>query len=290
MLDHLLPPNAPISDFVESGHRSAMESMGPALRDHAQYMQPSAIPTDPNLSRDPYERMAEAESLYDTQRIELGLEILSSGTGPQTHTDLSALNRARDTLGLQRPEPFPEIKPPIYNEERFGPESYDPGYRGLHGIGRPSLPEKPTLPIEAIQRPPVQTDLLSQMSNYEPPELPDPMEAVRGVVDDFTKKNRDLFPEPEPFLDYKPPEPVPNYEPRRLEKPILDSVEIAPIVRRVGPETVFKGYGHSHFSHVGDEARDEWGRGYHVSTQIPGIGNEEGFDSGLSIHDHTRDM
>ena len=56
----------------------------------------------------------------------------------------------------------------------------------------------------------------------------------------------------------------------------------APIVRETGRETVFRGFGHSHFSFVE-------GEGFHVTTQIPGM-RGTGLDDGFSLHDPVDDM
>ncbi|MBA7494885.1 hypothetical protein ES702_05463 [subsurface metagenome] len=42
------------------------------------------------------------------------------------------------------------------------------------------------------------------------------------------------------------------------------NIEIAPIVKKIGAETVFKGSGMSHFSYVD-------GQGFHVTTNTPGL-------------------
>ncbi len=57
----------------------------------------------------------------------------------------------------------------------------------------------------------------------------------------------------------------------------------ADILRQTDRETVFNGFGNSHISHV-------QGKGFHVTTQIPGIGRKEGLDRGFSIHDPLRDF
>lgn len=61
-------------------------------------------------------------------------------------------------------------------------------------------------------------------------------------------------------------------------------LERADILRQTGRETVFQGHGNTHISHV------EGGPGFHVTTQVPGFGANEGLDRGLSIHDPIRDM
>ena len=60
-------------------------------------------------------------------------------------------------------------------------------------------------------------------------------------------------------------------------------IQQADILRQTGRETVFNGFGNSHISHVE-------GQGFHVTTQIPGIGRNEGLDRGLSHHDFLRDI
>ena len=63
-------------------------------------------------------------------------------------------------------------------------------------------------------------------------------------------------------------------------------IDPASIVRQSRKETVFSGYGNSHLSYL--DANDDLGnpvRGFHVTTQIPGIGKKEGLDHGLSVHD-----
>jgi len=55
-------------------------------------------------------------------------------------------------------------------------------------------------------------------------------------------------------------------------------IELAPIVRQTGRETVFGGTDNSHISFVG-------GKGFHVTTPIRGLGKAEGFDGGFSHHD-----
>ncbi len=66
-------------------------------------------------------------------------------------------------------------------------------------------------------------------------------------------------------------------------EPLKPLINISPIVRQTPTESVFGGYGQSHFSHVQDH-------GFHVTTQIPGIGPSMGFDRGFSIHDPVRPM
>jgi hypothetical protein len=61
-------------------------------------------------------------------------------------------------------------------------------------------------------------------------------------------------------------------------QPNDNPIEIAPIVGVNGPETIFGGYGNSHFSFVE-------GQGYHVTTAIPGFGQDDGLSNGLSEHD-----
>ena len=65
---------------------------------------------------------------------------------------------------------------------------------------------------------------------------------------------------------------------RVTEKRLNPDPVLAPPVRQTGPETVFQGAGNSHFSHVE-------GQGFHVTTQVPGIGKREGLPKGLRIHD-----
>ena len=60
-------------------------------------------------------------------------------------------------------------------------------------------------------------------------------------------------------------------------------IQQADILRQNGPLTVFDGAGNSHFSHVE-------GQGFHVTTQIAGLGRNEGFDRGYSVHDHLKDF
>lgn len=55
-------------------------------------------------------------------------------------------------------------------------------------------------------------------------------------------------------------------------------IEMAKRIARNNNLTVYDGYGNSHFSHVRNE-------GWHVTTQIPGIGKREGFTGGFSLHD-----
>ena len=66
-------------------------------------------------------------------------------------------------------------------------------------------------------------------------------------------------------------------------EPMDYGLQRADILRQTERETVFNGYGNSHFSHVQDQ-------GFHATTQIPGIGRNEGLDRGLSIHDPLRDF
>ncbi len=179
MLNHLLPMGAPISDFVESGHRSAMESMAPALDQHRQFMQPNNIPTNPALAMDPYERMAGAEMRYESHRLRQGVDMLSSGVIPQTATELDSLNRAKLVLGIpERPEPLPAIKTPDYDERRFGIENYDLGYRELHGfeLPKPIIPE-PVVPV------------------YQPTSI-DVNEALTRMREDTVERYRSLLDRP----------------------------------------------------------------------------------------------
>ena len=60
-------------------------------------------------------------------------------------------------------------------------------------------------------------------------------------------------------------------------------IQQADILRQTGPLTVFEGAGNSHFSHVE-------GLGFHATTQIPGLGRNEGLDRGYSVHDHLIDF
>lgn len=58
----------------------------------------------------------------------------------------------------------------------------------------------------------------------------------------------------QPLIEYRPPALL-EYRP----------VEVAPVVRQNDHESVFKGSGNSHFSF-------EAGKGFHVTTEIPGLG------------------
>ena len=66
-------------------------------------------------------------------------------------------------------------------------------------------------------------------------------------------------------------------------EPMDYGLQRADILRQTERETVFNGYGNSHFSHVQDQ-------GFHATTQIPGIGRNEGLAQGYSIHDRLRDF
>ena len=66
-------------------------------------------------------------------------------------------------------------------------------------------------------------------------------------------------------------------------QPMDYGLQRADILRQTDRETVYSGYGNSHISHV-------QGQGFHVTTQIPGIGSNEGLDRGLSVHDRLRDF
>ncbi len=89
-------------------------------------------------------------------------------------------------------------------------------------------------------------------------------------------------------MDFLPFNPI---KPLELEyKPI----DIAPVVHESGALSVFLGAGDSHFSYVDPyhESFDpnKGDPGFHVTTQVPGIGVEEGFENVFSIHDSVEPM
>lgn len=59
--------------------------------------------------------------------------------------------------------------------------------------------------------------------------------------------------------------------------------EQAPIVNQNGPNTNFKGAGHSHFSYL-EPGPGITNPGFHETTNIPGFGKKMGLDNGLSVH------
>ncbi len=132
---------------------------------------------------------------------------------------------------------------------------------------------------------------------YEPP---------KPLVDIASFIPKTKLPEPISLPEYKPPKlnaeslvpKIELYRPLEIglgspikTGPYLDlpktkpypTIEVAPIVRSTGLETVFGGAGHSHFSYVRDQ-------GFHVTTQIPGFGRNEGLPGGLSLHDPVKGM
>ena len=71
--------------------------------------------------------------------------------------------------------------------------------------------------------------------------------------------------------------PIGKYFKKQIRKEWLimldnNGIEISPM-KQIGKETVFQGYGNSHFSYV-------QGQGFHATTQIPGMGQ------GMPISDH----
>lgn len=61
---------------------------------------------------------------------------------------------------------------------------------------------------------------------------------------------------------------------------IFPEIVAAQIQRQRGPLTVYEQTGDSHISHVR-------GKGYHVTTQVPGIGKDVGLDQTLSFHTYV---
>ncbi len=73
-------------------------------------------------------------------------------------------------------------------------------------------------------------------------------------------------------------------EPYRMEvenTPSVTDIIVAGIQRRRGLLTVYEQTGDSHISHVR-------GQGFHVTTQVPGIGGDEGLDKALAFHDYVQ--
>lgn len=60
----------------------------------------------------------------------------------------------------------------------------------------------------------------------------------------------------------------------------IPEIESVPIARQRGPLTIYEQTGDSHISHV-------TGKGFHVTTQVPGIGRDEGLEQGLSFHTYV---
>jgi hypothetical protein len=64
-------------------------------------------------------------------------------------------------------------------------------------------------------------------------------------------------------------------------------IGLNPIMHQNGPLTSFQQTGNSHISHVGPGGHNP---GFHVTTQVPGIGAGEGLNGGLNIHDPVNNM
>ena len=90
-------------------------------------------------------------------------------------------------------------------------------------------------------------------------------------------------------IPYKPPEIDPviqwrlDQTRRKQERKMADlGIDLSPVARVRGKETIYENAGHSHFSHVKD-------KGYHVTVQIPGLGKAEGLKNGLVMHGHVHE-
>ncbi|MBI2085251.1 MAG: hypothetical protein HYT71_01925 [Candidatus Aenigmarchaeota archaeon] len=71
---------------------------------------------------------------------------------------------------------------------------------------------------------------------------------------------------------------------QKMTRQYLESGEdigVAQIQHQRGSLTVYEQTGYSHISHVA-------GEGYHLTTQVPGIGRDEGLDEGLSFHTYVK--
>lgn len=83
------------------------------------------------------------------------------------------------------------------------------------------------------------------------------------------------------------------FDPQAFQKPFelpkyeLPDIEIAPRIDLPSGESTFLGFGSSHFGYVPDNDVPDIGTGFHVTTQLPGFGADEGFGggSGFSLHD-----
>src|SRR3989344_5121727 len=98
---------------------------------------------------------------------------------------------------------------------------------------------------------------------FEPPKPPIDL---KKIMDNIERMNREANSK---LFEYKISEPVINLD-----------VDLAPIVRVTGDETVYKGAGYSHFSFVKD-------KGYHVTTHLPKMGLRE---NSFSLRDNIEDM
>jgi hypothetical protein len=106
----------------------------------------------------------------------------------------------------------------------------------------------------------------------QPSYLQQAQEAARKTIEAMTKP---IFEPPKSTDVNLFPSLAPN-TPSYLSQ----GLELAPILRQTDTETVFKGYGSSHFSY---EDHEEY-TGFHETTQIPGFGRTEGLTRGLSLH------
>lgn len=105
---------------------------------------------------------------------------------------------------------------------------------------------------------------LSCLKTFEP--LEPPTKFNKEITDIIEEMNREANSK---LFEYKISEPVINLD-----------VDLAPIVRVTGDETVYKGAGHSHFSFVKD-------KGYHVTTHLPKMGLRE---NSFSLRDNIEVM
>lgn len=65
-----------------------------------------------------------------------------------------------------------------------------------------------------------------------------------------------------------------------MNDPNDNQIERADEIPLNSGETVFRGYGYSHFSYLP-------GQGFHATTNIPGFGQAEGLPNGLRHHDEV---
>jgi len=131
-------------------------------------------------------------------------------------------------------------------------------YPPLIPINEPPSPFDREPPINYHLNPPVHNPHLPGYHlNNEPYQIPETFAPKNGFEERMKRIRRE-----EEFFE----------EQRRRE------FEAAASVGRNRKETVFQGSGHGHFSYVK-------GEGFHATTNVPGIGKEEGLPGGLRIKD-----
>jgi hypothetical protein len=193
---------------------------------------------------------------------------------------------------LLPPPPLPEV--PVYRSNMVGP-GYNPRYNEFQRLQdlewdyHRSRVEEGTKLIKT-RRPP---DFSYQLGNIGLAEQetglkfrPRPS-AAEEILESLRSR-----PDPEPLVPkYHVPKPhlslgrtLPVED---IVGPVISKycrapdISLAPLLPSSSPkESVFLGMGHSHFSFVHEPKK----RKFHVTTQIPGLGEKEGFDKGFSVH------